>query len=58
VISYRLPITGNVKLTIYDVLGNEVATLVDEEKPAGIYEIGFSSHSGLLASPELSGGGS
>ena len=30
-----------VTLKIYDVLGNEIATLVDEEKPAGIYEIVF-----------------
>ena len=28
-------------LKVYDVLGNEVATLVDEEKPAGKYEITF-----------------
>jgi len=28
-------------LKIYDVLGNEVATLVNEELPAGEYEIGF-----------------
>ena len=25
----------------YDVLGNEVATLVDEQKPAGIYDVEF-----------------
>lgn len=31
----------NVSLRIYDVLGNEVATLVSEEKPAGEYEIEF-----------------
>jgi len=30
-----------VQLIIYDVLGNEVATLVDEELPAGEYEIEF-----------------
>ena len=28
-------------LKVYDVLGNEVATLVNEEKPAGTYEIKF-----------------
>lgn len=31
-----------VTLKVYDVLGNEIGTLVDEEKPAGIYEIEFS----------------
>jgi hypothetical protein len=41
VISYRLPVTSNVILKVYDVLGNEIATLVDEEKPAGEYEIEF-----------------
>jgi len=30
-----------VTLTVYDVLGNEVATLVNEEKPAGSYEVTF-----------------
>jgi hypothetical protein len=29
-------------LVVYDVLGNEVATLVNEEKPAGTYEVKFS----------------
>jgi hypothetical protein len=43
VISYQLPVSGNVTLKIYDVLGNEVATLVDEYKPAGIYEVKFQS---------------
>ena len=37
--------TSNVSLKVYDVLGNEVAVLVDEEKPAGIYEVEFDSHS-------------
>jgi hypothetical protein len=32
-----------VTLKVYDVLGNEVATLVNEEKPAGTYEIEFSA---------------
>jgi hypothetical protein len=41
VISYRLPVNSNVKLKVYDVLGNEVATLVNEEKPTGEYEVEF-----------------
>jgi hypothetical protein len=35
-----------VRLVVYDVLGNEVATLVNEEKPAGSYEVEFNA-SGL-----------
>ena len=32
-----------VTLKIYDVLGNEVSTLVNEEKPAGSYEVEFNA---------------
>jgi hypothetical protein len=31
-----------VQLKVYDVLGNEITTLVNEEKPAGTYEVEFS----------------
>ncbi|GMU96739.1 T9SS type A sorting domain-containing protein [Ignavibacterium album] len=30
-------------LKVYDILGNEVATLVNEEKPAGVYEVEFNA---------------
>ena len=30
-----------VKLIVFDILGNEVATLMDEQKPAGTYEVEF-----------------
>jgi len=30
-------------MKVYDVLGNEVAALVNEEKPAGSYEVEFSA---------------
>lgn len=43
VISFRLPVTGNIILKVYDVLGNEIATLVNEEKTAGTHEVNFSS---------------
>lgn len=33
----------NVELKVYDLLGNEVATLVNEEKPAGFYEVNWNS---------------
>ncbi len=32
---------SRVQLKVYDVLGNEVAVLVNEEKPAGSYEVNF-----------------
>ena len=38
IISFKLPEQTNVELKVYDVLGNEVATLVNESKPAGNYE--------------------
>jgi photosystem II stability/assembly factor-like uncharacterized protein len=38
-ISFTLPEQGDIELKIFDVLGNEVATLVNESKPAGSYEV-------------------
>ncbi|MEW6651921.1 MAG: T9SS type A sorting domain-containing protein, partial [Bacteroidota bacterium] len=40
-ISYQLPTASSVTLKVYDVLGREVATLVDEFKNAGNYKIIF-----------------
>ena len=45
-IKYSIPASEFVTLKVYDVLGSEVATLVNEEKPAGSYEVEFDSHSG------------
>jgi photosystem II stability/assembly factor-like uncharacterized protein len=45
IISYTLPNSGNITLKIYDVLGNEVETLVDVYKPAGSYEVEFNTSS-------------
>jgi len=42
-ISWQSPVSSWQTLKIYDVLGNEVATLVNEEKPAGSYEIEFNA---------------
>jgi hypothetical protein len=43
VISYQLPVSSNVMLKVYDVLGNEIAILVDEYKPVGSYEVEFNT---------------
>ena len=39
IIQFRIPNFEFVNLKVYDVLGNEVTTLVNEDKPAGTYEI-------------------
>lgn len=48
VIGFHLPIAGHVTLKIFDFLGKEIATLVDEFMPAGSYRSSFSAlHSSL-----------
>ncbi len=42
-IKYQLPGSSSVKLAVYDVLGREVECLVDDEKPAGSYEVQFNA---------------
>jgi photosystem II stability/assembly factor-like uncharacterized protein len=42
-IGFHISEFGFVNLKVYDILGNEVATLVNEEKPAGNYEVEFSA---------------
>jgi hypothetical protein len=56
-IKFTIPSVGtqravSVLLKVYDVLGNEIATLVDEYKPAGVYEVEFSV--GQDSSPDIS----
>ena len=47
-ISWQSPVSSWQTLKVYDVLGNEVSTLVDEYKPAGSYEVEFQSNVGSL----------
>ncbi len=42
-IRYSLPSNSYVTLKVYDALGSEVATLVQGEKPAGVYEVEFNA---------------
>ena len=43
-ISWESLTDGNQKLIIYDILGNKIATLVDEFRSAGIYEVIFNKN--------------
>ncbi|MEK9138569.1 MAG: T9SS type A sorting domain-containing protein, partial [Bacteroidota bacterium] len=58
-VGFRISDFGFVSLKIYDVLGREVATLVNEEKPPGTYEVTFdaSSFSSGVYFYRLSAGG-
>jgi hypothetical protein len=42
-IKFVIPKSSFVNLKVFDVLGNEVASLVNEEKPAGSYEVEFNA---------------
>jgi photosystem II stability/assembly factor-like uncharacterized protein len=58
-ISWQSPVGSWQILKIYDVLGNEVATLVDEYKPAGKYEVEWdaSNHPSGIYFYQLKAGG-
>jgi len=43
-IKYQIPELSFINIKVYDVLGIEVATLVNEQKPAGEYEVEFSGN--------------
>jgi hypothetical protein len=44
-IQYAISSRQFVTLKVYDIIGNELATLVSEEKPAGTYEVNFNTSS-------------
>ena len=44
IISYQLPITSEVELSIYDQLGQKIATLISERQPAGIYKVEWNAN--------------
>jgi Secretion system C-terminal sorting domain/CARDB len=42
-IQYAIPKAGDVQLTVYDILGRQVATLVNEFKNPGVYTVDFNA---------------
>jgi hypothetical protein len=42
-IKFEIPATEHIKLKLYDITGSEVATLLNEIRPAGSYEVVLSS---------------
>jgi len=44
-IRFSVPENGHVRLKVYNLLGAEIATLVDERKPAGTYAVTFRAES-------------
>jgi endoglucanase Acf2 len=42
-IQYQLPVSGFVKLTVFDVLGKEIETLVNKRQEAGNYSVQFNA---------------
>ncbi|WP_337865023.1 choice-of-anchor D domain-containing protein [Ignavibacterium sp.] len=49
-IKWQAPVSGKQTLIVYDILGNEVATLLDEYREAGRYEIVFDASKFQLSS--------
>ena len=44
-VTFRLPVGGHVSLAVYDLLGKNVATIVNEVKEAGEYTVPFNASS-------------
>ncbi|GJQ63739.1 MAG: hypothetical protein SCALA702_27920 [Melioribacteraceae bacterium] len=42
-INYSIPVSGKVNITVYDILGNKVATLVNSLLEQGSYEVSFNA---------------
>jgi hypothetical protein len=57
VIGSQLPVATHVKLAVYDLLGREVAVLVDEWRAAGVYHDAFSAAGGATSTRRPPGGG-
>ncbi|MCH7516489.1 MAG: T9SS type A sorting domain-containing protein, partial [Bacteroidetes bacterium] len=54
VIKYSISTDGYVKLAVYNLLGEEIVTLVNEEKPPGVYEVEFNVAKNSILSSGIS----
>lgn len=57
-IVFQIPELGFVSLKVFDVMGKEISTMVNEEKQAGSYKVGFDgsdSSSGIYIYQLLTG---
>jgi len=52
-IIYSVPVKSFVNITVYNIIGKEVVTLVDEEKSAGIFEVEFSAAGGFSSGKDI-----
>ncbi len=43
-IKYSIPQTSKVVIKVFDILGNEIETLINEEKPIGSYEVNLEAN--------------
>lgn len=51
IITFQVFVQSSVSIIVYDIIGNQVATLLNEEKPAGKYTVNFdASNTGKLLS--------
>jgi len=55
IIEFQISEPGFVSLKVFDVLGNEIAILVDEDKPIGYYKVEF-NNSNLMNNNNLNSG--
>jgi len=45
IMKFEIPLDSYVTLRVYDILGNEITTLINEEKTTGAYEVNFDARS-------------
>jgi photosystem II stability/assembly factor-like uncharacterized protein len=44
-ISFQMPVSGQVNIEVFDMLGRKIAMLLDDYKPTGVYSLSFSGAS-------------